>query len=279
MTSWTKLAIVSGDGRLPFYIARSCKDSGRPFHVIRLTNDANKGLLQYNGDQCSVGEVGKFFKILERENCDTVVFAGILRRPDFSALNTDLRGLSLLPKITAAAVKGDGHILNTIIKIVEAEGFQIIGAEEAINEFVVKPGAYGKVLPNKTNLKDIKKASELIAALDPYDVGQGAVVANGLVVAIEAAEGTDAMLERCATFPRSITKDGILVKRSKPSQDLRIDLPTIGAQTVCLAAKAGLAGVAVEESKALFLDQSEAIAIADQAGVFVYGCFLSEFDA
>ena len=123
---------------------------------------------------------------------------------------------------------------------------------------------YGQFCP-------VAKAAEVVHALGPFDVGQGAVVANGLVLAIEAAEGTDAMLDRCGSLPNGINRGGILVKRPKPGQELRIDLPVVGAETIRRAAQAGLAGIAVEAGVALIIDVDEVVSLADEAGLFVYG--------
>ena len=160
------------------------------------------------GDDCGLGEVGKVLRILKENDCDALVFAGIVKRPDFRNLKADWRGAALLPKIIAAAAKGDGALLNVLVETAEAEGLLVIGAEEATDDLAAPAGALGAVAPSEENFVDIKKAAAVISALGAFDIGQGAVVASGLVLAVEAAEGTDAMLERCAMLDASARGDG-----------------------------------------------------------------------
>lgn len=279
MTDWKKLGVIAGAGALPIEIASACSKSGTDFHVIRLAGVANEALSAFPGSDFAIGEAGAMLDGLKAAGCDAIVFAGVVRRPDFSKLKVDWRGAKLLPKVIAAAAKGDGHILDVLASTVEAEGFALVGADSVVKGLTAPPGPLGKHKPSDQNLADIKKAAQLIAALGDYDVGQGAVIANGLVLAIEAAEGTDEMLHRCAALPNGVSKGGVLTKRPKPNQELRIDLPAIGPETIKHAANAGLAGVAVESGHALVLDKSEVIALADAAGLFVYGFSADECTA
>lgn len=271
MARWRKLGVIAGGGALPVRIAAACAAQGAEHHVVRLQGVADPALETSPGDDCAIGEAGKIIRILKQENCDAAVFAGIVQRPDFSSLKADWRGAALLPKIIAAAARGDGAILSVLVETLESEGLIVIGVEEAVQELTARPGAFGAYTPSDENFADIAKAAEIVHALGPFDVGQGAVVANGLVLAIEAAEGTDAMLDRCETLHNGVAKGGVLVKRPKPGQELRIDLPVIGAETVRRAGKAGLAGIAVEAGVALIIDLEEVARLADEAGLFVYG--------
>lgn len=271
MARWKKLGVIAGGGALPVRIAAACAAQGADHHVIRLRGAADPSLADAPGDDCAIGEAGKIIRILKQENCDAAVFAGIVQRPDFSALKADWRGAALLPKIVAAAARGDGAILSVLVETLESEGMIVIGVEEAVQELTARAGAFGAYTPSDANFDDMRKAAELVHALGPFDVGQGAVVANGLVLAIEAAEGTDAMLDRCANLQNGIARGGVLVKRPKPGQELRIDLPVIGTETIRRAAQAGLAGVAIESGVALIIDVDEVAALADNKGLFVYG--------
>ncbi len=279
MARWRKLGIIAGGGALPLRIAGACAAQALPYHVIRLSGQADPALQLAPGDDCAIGEAGKIIKILKQENCDAAVFGGTVLRPDFSSLKADWRGAAMLPKILAAAARGDGAILSVLVETLEAEGLTVIGVEEAVSGLKAPAGALGAVTPTAANLADIGKAARLVQALGPFDVGQGAVVANGLVLAIEAAEGTDAMLERCAGLHNSVNQGGVLVKRPKPGQELRIDLPVIGVETIRRAAQAGLAGIAVEANVALIIDSDDVVASADMAGLFVYGFTAQEIAA
>ncbi len=273
---WRKLGVIAGGGALPVKIVTACAAQGAPFHVIRLSGAADAALLTAPGDDCGIGEAGKIIRILKKENCDAAVFAGTVQRPDFSSMKADWRGAAMLPKILAAAARGDGAVLSVLVETLESEGFEVIGVEEAVSGLTASAGALGAVAPTAANLADIAKAARVVQILGPFDVGQGAVVANGLVIAIEAAEGTDAMLERCASLHNRLSQGGVLVKRPKPGQEMRIDLPVIGAETLRRAARAGLAGIAIEAGVGLIIDSDRVAALADEAGMFVYGFTAAE---
>lgn len=271
MNAWNKLGVIAGAGALPLHIAAACRENGAEFHIIRLAGVTDHAAGAFPGDECGIGEAGKILDVLKREQCDVVVFAGLVRRPDFHNLKADMRGAMLLPKIMAAASRGDGHILDVLVKTIEEEGMTVIGVDDAVSSLAAPAGALGDHSPTDANLADIKKAAGLINAMGGYDVGQGVVVANGFVLAVEAAEGTDAMLSRCAGLANNVSSGGVLVKRPKPDQELRIDLPTVGTETIRRAIEARLAGIAVEHKRTLVLDRDEAVAMANDAGLFIYG--------
>lgn len=285
MQRWTKLGIVAGGGNLPIRLARSCETTGRPYFVARLKGYTDPELAQFNGETIYIAEFGKMVRILKEQDCDAVVMAGIVTRPNFSQLKPDWRAAALLPKVVAAARKGDGALLNVLVEIFESEGFLVVGAEEVAGDLFAPHGAIGAVEPTERDFQDLAKAAEVVNALGSFDIGQAAVVRNGHVLAIEAAEGTDAMLQRCAALPEDmkgyepeeeVSRRGILLKRPKPGQELRVDLPTIGIETVRGAEKAGLAGIAIEAEAGLIIDRDEVAAAADAAGIFVYGFSASD---
>ena len=277
---WTKVGIVAGGGSLPTNLVEACRSTNTPFHVIGLAGYADEQLLRDGADECGIAEVGKLLKILKRQDCDAVVMAGNVRRPNFATLRPDWKGARLLPKAVMAARRGDGALLDVLVETFEREGLTVVGADEIAAPLKAPAGPLGKHTPSKDHFSDIQKAAAIVAALGPFDVGQGAVVRNGFVLAIEAAEGTDAMLQRVASLPAEILghepgqapgKRGVLVKCPKPGQELRVDLPTIGRQTVEKAAAAGLAGVVVQAGAALVLDRPTVASLADELGLFVYG--------
>lgn len=271
MARWRKLGVIAGGGALPAKVGEACAASGKPCFFVRLAGVADESLSAYPGEDCAIGEAGKIIRTLKQNDCDAVVYAGFVRRPDFSGLKVDWRGAALLPKIVKAAALGDGAILNVLVETLEAEGFIVIGADEIVRDAACAPGPIGRLSPTSGQIGDIRKAAAIVQALGPFDVGQGAVVADGFVLAIEAAEGTDAMLDRCAGLVAGQGPRGVLVKRPKPGQELRVDLPVIGVETVRRAAAAGLAGIAVEAGHAIVMDREETAALADEAGLFVYG--------
>ncbi len=277
MTGWNKLGIIAGGGALPLQIVEACRQKKTPFHLIRLAGFADDALKELPGADIALGEFGALLRELKENACDAAVMAGIVKRPDFATLKLDWGAAMRLPKLLAAAARGDGAVLNLLVAELEADGVAVIGAEEAVEGLAAPAGPLGARSPSQDDFADIRKAASVIAALGPYDVGQAAVVARGLVLAIEAAEGTDAMLERCATLPEAV-RGGVLVKCPKPGQDRRVDLPVIGSDTIRRAQAAGLSGVAVESGRALVMDRAEAIRLADAAGLFVYGYKKDEID-
>lgn len=269
-----KLGIIAGGGALPMRIVAEMATRGEPVHIIRLAGFADPALDAHPGETCGIAEAGRILRSLKDAGCTRAVLVGAVSRPDFSALKPDWRGAALLPKLLVAAARGDGALLSVLVETLESEGFEVIGAEAVMRSLAAGRGRLGRVAPSPAHLADIRKAARLIDALGPFDVGQGAVVASGFVLAVEAAEGTDAMLERCALLPEAARGggvNGVLVKRPKPGQERRVDLPTIGPGTILGAHRAGLAGVAVEAGAALIVSLADTLAEADRLGLFVYG--------
>ncbi|MEM9232870.1 MAG: UDP-2,3-diacylglucosamine diphosphatase LpxI [Pseudomonadota bacterium] len=275
---WEKVGIIAGGGDLPRKLADACVAMDAPFHVLRLNGFADEEMKAYPGDDCGLGEAGKIIRLLKKSECDAVVFAGLVQRPNFTKLKPDWRGAALLPRVVAAARKGDGAMLDVLVETFAAEGFLVIGAEEVTGALRAGQGPLGQYTPDDASIEDMAKAAALIEAIGPFDVGQGAVVRDGFVVAVEAAEGTDAMLRRCAPIIARLQGEGegearragVLLKRPKPGQELRIDLPTIGVRTVELAVEAGLAGIAVAAEASLVLDSEETVELANESGLFIY---------
>ena len=265
-----KLGLIAGAGGLPAEIADHCRKAGRPYFVIRLRGIADDATLGHPSEEIGIAELGKCFKVLRREGCEAVCFAGLVARPDFGALKPDMRGVAALPGIVAAARHGDDALLRRVLEEFAKEGFAIEGVHEAVGAMTLPLGLLGK------HRADIERALEVAREIGRLDVGQGAVVCNGLVLAVEAQEGTDAMLRRVADLPVALRGvpgafKGVIAKAPKPIQELRVDLPTIGVATIRGAAKAGLAGVVGEAGRLLIVDREAVIAAADEFGLFVLG--------
>jgi DUF1009 family protein len=267
---WQKVGILAGGGALPGQLVAACEASGAPFYVVRLKGYADETLAGQPGVTASLGEVGRIIRQLKKEGCDAVCMAGVVRRPNFAGIKPDWRGAALLPRVIQAARRGDGALLDVLVETFSAEGFVVVGAEEVATGLHATAGGMTAKGPSPTDLSDIRKAAALIAAIGPFDVGQAAVVRDGFVVAIEAAEGTDLMLDRCAGLRARDERSGVLVKRPKPEQERRVDLPTIGVRTVEKAEAAGLNGIAIEAEAALILDREAVIREAKRRGLFVY---------
>ncbi|HMO42379.1 MAG TPA: UDP-2,3-diacylglucosamine diphosphatase LpxI, partial [Phenylobacterium sp.] len=196
--------------------------------------------------------------------------------PDFAALKPDARGLMALPGLITAARKGDDALLRGLLAEFEKEGFAIEGAEAAAGRLRLPVGPLGRHVPNEDMARDVAQALMVAREIGRLDIGQGAVVCDGLVLAVEAQEGTDEMLRRVARLPAALrgapgAPRGVLAKAPKPIQETRVDLPTIGLETLERLAEAGLAGVAGEAGRLLVLDREAVIARADALGLFILG--------
>jgi DUF1009 family protein len=276
MTAYRKLGLIAGAGELPMRIAAAHAERGAEIFVARIAGIADPALASYEGGEYGLGQVGERLRALKKAGCDAIVFAGLVKRPEFASLKLDAEGMLLLPAVIAASRKGDDALLRVLVQEHEKRGFRVIGAEEALGALTASEGALGARAPDAAALEDIAKGAAVAAAIGAWDIGQGCVVCEGLVLAVEAQEGTDAMLARVAELPvelrgRPEARRGVLVKRPKPIQERRIDLPTIGVRTVERAAAAGLAGIAIEAGAALVIDREAVIAAADRYGLFVYG--------
>lgn len=271
-----KLGLIAGGGTLPVEIAQHCERAGRPLFVIRLKGFAEAGMAPYAGAEVGLAELGKCLKALKRAGCGSVCLAGNVARPDFASLVPDLKGLALLPRAIAAARKGDDALLRLLVGEFEKAGFQVEGAHEVMEDLSLPAGVLGRSAPSQDDRADAHRALEVARAVGELDVGQAAVVAHGLVLAVEAQEGTDAMLARVADLPAHLrgrpgAGAGVLAKAPKPIQETRVDLPTIGPATVQGVARAGLSGIVGEAGRLLVLDREATIALADELDVFILG--------
>ena len=271
-----RLGLIAGGGGLPREIIRACLAADRPLLVVRLRGFADPDLGGEAGVESGLAELGRTLKLLREHGCDSVCFAGLVSRPDFSALRPDLRGLAALPGVAAAATRGDDALLRFLATEFEREGFRVEGADTIVAGLTVAEGPLGRHAPGAEHQLDIERAMAAARALGRLDIGQAAVSARGLILAVEAQEGTDAMLRRCADLPAALRGTerapvGVLAKTPKPVQDRRIDLPTIGVATLVAAARAGLAGVVGEAGALLIIDRAGVVQTADELGLFVLG--------
>lgn len=266
-----KLGIIAGGGDLPGRLVAACRRDGRPFFVLALQGFAEAEVL---GDAplewVRLGALGDAFRILHAHKVVQVVMAGGVRRPSLVDLRPDWRAARMFARIGMRAL-GDDSLLRHVVEEVETEGFAVLGPDDILGQEILAPlGVLGRHAPDEQALADIQHGVRIARGLGALDVGQGAVVQQGLVLAVEAIEGTDAMLGRCAALGRE-GLGGVLVKTSKPGQERRADLPTIGVATVENAHAAGLRGIAVQANGALMVDKAAITARADALGLFVIG--------
>ncbi len=269
------LAIICGGGTLPFAVADAVIKHGRRVVLFAIRGWADpKRIVDYPHYWTAVGQFGAFCRLARGEGCRDVVFIGSMVRPAIWQIRPDFKTLRLLPRIFGIFRGGDDHLLKGVAAIFEEHGFRLVGAQAVAPEILMPEGALGRERPNDRDRADIAKGLALLSAASPFDVGQAVVVADARVLAIEAAEGTDRMLARVAELRQSgriASGRGVLVKAAKRNQDRRLDLPSIGPQTVESAARAGLAGIAVVAGSTIVAEPTRIGATADRAGLFVLG--------
>jgi DUF1009 family protein len=265
-----RLGIIAGAGALPQRIIEACRASGRDVFVLALQGAAEPATVAgVPHAWCRMGAAARGLGLLRDNGVTELVLAGSIRRPTLAAVRPDWRAAKFFAKV-GYRMLGDDGLLSAVVKELEIEGFRLVGAHELLDATAVPEGPLGRLRPDADADADIKRGIQLARAIGALDVGQAVVVQQGLVLGIEAIEGTDALLKRCGALKREGT-GGVLVKLAKPQQESRIDRPTIGARTVAIAAEAGLQGIAVEAGATLMLDREAVIRAADMAGLFVVG--------
>ena len=265
-----KLGIIAGGGGLPLQVIQACLQSRREFFVIALKDQTDPTVIDAIPHQwVSLGKSGKALKILKEQDVVDLVMVGSVSRPTFSSIGLDFWTTKFLVKAGAAAL-GDDGLLGALVREIEKEGFRVVGVDEIMPSLLAPLGIYGKYKPDDQALADIRRGVEVARGIGALDVGQGAVVQEGLVLGVEAIEGTNRLLERCKDLKRK-GPGGVLVKLKKPDQESRADLPTVGIETISQAANAGLRGIAIEAGNTLVVDRENAIAEADKTGLFLIG--------
>lgn len=274
--SQSPLAILAGKGRLPEMLATSAAKAGRKVVLVCFNGFRPDWITDEHLIEAQFEKPGKMFKALKSAGCRDVVFAGYIIRPRVNPLKFDLKLVSVAAKLLPTLKKGDTATLDAVREIFEAEGLQILGAHEILQDLLMPSGTLTKAAPSQDDFADMKRAYSIATQMGIADVGQGAVVAQGLCLGIETIQGTDAMLNFVATTSADYRPDekagmGVLLKAPKRGQDWRIDLPAIGPDTLENAAKAGLSGIAVQAGGVLVLGLDETIDAANRLGLFIHG--------
>lgn len=266
-----RLGIVAGGGSLPERLVEACRSQGRPFFVLAIEGQGDPQ--RFAGVPCRsvrLGAVGCAFELLHEGGAEEVVFAGAVRRPSLAALRPDGRALRLLAGI-GGRLASDDRLMSALIEACEREeGFRVVGPEAVLGDVLATEGPLGRLRPDADEARDIAYGVEVAAALGRLDVGHSVVVQQGVVLGVEAAEGTDALVRRCGALRRDAA-GGVLVKIRKPQQERRADPPVVGLATVEAAAEARLRGIAVEAGGTLVIDRRAVARAADAAGLFVVG--------
>lgn len=270
----TRIGILAGGGRLPLMIAESVAARGDGVHIVAIEGEADPDIARFPHTWVNWGQIGRMVAVLRAEAVDAIVIAGGVKRPDLFKIRPDAGFFTSIPAILGLLAGGDDSVLTSVVRFFEGKGLQVRGAHEVAPDLLATVGAMGSVHLSEQAQADAEIGFAVRRALGPLDAGQAVVVADGRVLAIEGAEGTDATLERVAALPgrgELGRPSGVLAKGPKPGQELRVDMPAIGPRTIERAAAGRLEGVVVEAGSVLVLDRQEAVRAADASRCALHG--------
>jgi DUF1009 family protein len=271
------VGLIAAGGVMPFAVADSLAARGMNPVVFALKGACDPVKVErFRHHWISIGQLGKLAKLLRAENCRDLVFIGAMVRPALSEIRLDWKTIRVMPSVLKAFRGGDDHLLSSIGRMFEQDGFRMIGIRDAAPDLLMPEGCLTRILPDDAAAADIARGRDVLRALSPFDIGQAAIVIDGHVVGVEDIEGTDGLLARVARLRaegriRAKAARGVLVKAPKSGQDLRFDLPTLGPRTVEGAAIARLAGIAIVAGHTVVAEPQAMIEAADAAGIFVTG--------
>ena len=274
---YSPVGVIAGGGAMPFAVADSLAARGIAPVLFALRGNCDPVRVErFRHHWISVGQLGRATKLFRSEGCRDLIFIGTLMRPALSEIRLDWGTVRVIGRILASFRGGDDHLLSGIGRILEQDGFRMVGIRDVAPDVLMPEGAITRATPDPVATSDIAKGREVLRALSPFDIGQAVVVIDGHVVAVEDIEGTDGLLARVVRLRgegrlRTGMGRGVLVKAPKSGQDLRFDLPTVGPKTIEGAAKAGLAGIAIIAGHTIAADSQAMIEAADRAGLFIQG--------
>ena len=271
-----KLGIIAGGGPLPKYLAEHCQNNRREYFVTALVGIADDKILDALPMKwVRLGAAGKILQSLKDQKVEEIVMVGAVRRPSMMTLFPDWRALQFIIRNGNSWVGGDNSLLTAIAEEFERDGFKVIGVDELLSDLLAPVGAFGMIKPNNQDLKFIQSGIQQAQIIGQQDTGQAIVIQNNKIIGTENKSGTDDLIKRCRNTVSDHGKP-ILIKIKKPGQDRRIDLPTIGARTVQLAAECGFSGIVVETGQTLVVDRAKVTKMADECGLFVIGTKLND---
>jgi len=264
------LGLIVGESSLPNYVINKLLKKNIEFLILDLTK-SNIYKRYKNSYSLKITELGKAISILKKNNCKNVIFIGKVERPDISLLKFDTKALFYLPRLFSAFKKGDGNILKEIIKIFKENKLNVVNSMKFTPELIFKDKSINKLKINNADKSSISKGVKIIKSLSKFDIGQSVVINNGYVLAIEGPEGTDETIKRSFHLSKKykLKNKSILIKFPKANQDLRIDLPTIGFDTIKNCIKANIKGIAVKRSQNIILDKDKIINLAKKNNFFI----------
>ncbi len=265
-----RLGIIAGGGEIPARLAQACEAQGRDIFIVAFEGQTDPHSYRQRRHMLTrLGAAGQIIETLKAHQIRDIVLVGAIRRPSLAELKPDLRAARFFTRIGLKAL-GDDNLLSALRAELEAEGFTVHGAHEFATDLLAPAGVVGRYKPRKEDRADILRGIEVLQALGRVDVGQAAIIQQGMVLGVEAIEGTDELIRRCKAYKRQ-GRGSVLVKLCKPDQDTDFDLPTIGPETLRLCADSGVSGIAFHAGRSLLIAPEETAHLADEHKLFVIG--------
>ena len=259
------IGLFLGETSFPKVILKKLKKNKKRYLIIDLTNK-NIYKKDKNCHFISIGKFGKILKLLKEKKCKKALFAGRIKRPKISNLKLDIRGIFYIPRIIKAAKLGDAAILKELIKILAENNITVIKSNFFNPELTLPRGNFSKVKPSKDDLENIKNGTVSLSKLSTHNHVQGLVIRNNSVIAKETLKGTKKMLQSIKDIKKT---HSILIKLPKKNQDLRVDLPTIGIDTLKDCKKVNIKGIVLKANQNIFLDKKKVITFANKNKMFI----------
>jgi len=259
------IGLIFGETNFPIEILKKIKKKKLRYLIIDLSK-SKKFKKDKNFYNLSIGQFGKIINLIKGKKCNKVLFAGRIKKPKFSSLKLDLKGLYYMPRIIKASKIGDAAILKEIIKILAKEKIKVISSITFNPELTLLKGNHTKLKPNREDLMSIKKGIHSLSKLNAHNHVQALVVGNSSIITRETSKGTKKMIQ---SIKKSKNFKNILIKFPKKKQDLRVDLPTVGLDTLKDCKSAGIKGIVLKSKQNVFLDKIKSISYANKNKMFI----------
>jgi len=264
------LGLIVGETSLPKFVIKELLKKNVSFLILDLTK-SNIYKKYKNSYSLKITELGKAISVFKKNNCKNIIFIGKVERPEISLLKFDRKALFYLPRLFSVFKKGDGNILKEVIKIFKENKINVLNSMKFTPELIFKDESINKLKTNDADNISISKGVSIIKALSKFDIGQSVIINNGYVLAIEGPEGTDETIKRSLYLSKKykLKNKSILIKFPKANQDLRVDLPTIGLDTIKNCIKANIKGIALKRSQNIILDKDKIISLTKKNNFFI----------
>ena len=259
------IGLIFGETEFPKYVLKKVKERSK-YLIIDLTK---KKVFKKdkNSYAVSIGQFGKIISILKSKNCKKVLFAGKVNKPNFKSIKLDIKGIYHMPKIIKSSRLGDAAIIKQVINILKKEKIQTVSSNKFTPEISLSKGNYTLIKPNTFDKKDILCGEKALKKSGNFSFVQGAICRNNKILAIEGNGGTQKMIKKVKKINKSLS--GILIKYPKKRQDLRVDLPTVGLETLKQCKTAGLKGIVLKHKLNIFLNKRQSVKYANRNKMFI----------